>query len=338
MSLRVAVHPGTSTTRVAVADPRPRLVAELPGHVHPDAAVALLFAQPVAPTVVGPGGVPVAVAVGGAPQRIVVDTELREVSLVDGGRVVVTCSSGHVVDDVAAIVREHPVDEVVLAGRDPGLATLLDAARVGRVRVAAAPAVLGAVAGPALAPAASGVDVVPALLPVPRRGRVPVAAAFLAVLGVVAAVLLPRPAPTGPAGQLVQYGYRFALPAGWAHTGAMPERRRTVVTPAGAPDGIELIAVERTDLGYDTGLEPARAAAELRAVYDKARAAGEHLDGFEAGRGVFTYRQPSADGTVDWTVVLDGTAQLSVGCRHGPVASPALTTACERVVSSVGVA
>ena len=338
MSLRVAVHPGVVTTRVAVADPRPRLVAELPGHVSPDDAVALLFGRRVTPTVVGPGGVPVAVAVGGAVRRIVIDVGSSEVSLVDGDRVVATHAAGQVVDAVVALATVHPVEEVVLVGRDPALATLLDAACVGPVRVAAA-AVLGAVAAAGPSPPCSGVDAVPALLPTPRRGlvSVAVAGASLAVLGVVAAVLLPSSAArTDPPGQLVQYGYRFTLPDGWAHTGAMPERRRTVVTPAGAPDGIELVAVERADLGYDAGLEPARAATDLRALYDDARAAGEHLDGFAARGDHHVYRQSLADGgVVDWTVLLDGTAQLSVGCRHGLVASPALIAACTDVVSSI---
>jgi len=345
VSLRVAVHPGAATTRVAVADPQPRLVAELPGHVGPDAAVALLFGRPVTPTVVGQGGVPAAVAVEGATRRVVVDVERLEVSLVDGDRVVATHVAAQVVDAVVALAREQSVTEVVLVGRDPELATLLDAARVGPVRVAGAPAVVGAVAAAGPPPPESVVDDIPPLLPVPRRRLVPVvvAGALLAVLGVVGALLVPTAAPrTGSPGQLVQYGYRFALPDGWAHTGALPERRRTVVTPVAAPDGIELIAVERTDLGYDTALEPARATADLRTVYDDALAAGERLDGFAprraAGRDVHTYRQSltGGGGVVDWTVVLDGTAQLSVGCRHGPVASPALTAACEHVVSSVG--
>ncbi|MFC7656304.1 type VII secretion-associated protein [Pseudonocardia benzenivorans] len=127
---------------------------------------------------------------------------------------------------------------------------------------------------------------------------------------------------------------------GWVHTGGRPERRRTVVTPRDVPNGVELVAVERTDLGYDAALEPRRAAAELRAVFDAAVAAGEPLSGWavgvRAGRPVTTYVQLLADGAlVDWTVLLDGPAQLSVGCRHGSVTSGALTRACAEVVGSV---
>ena len=76
-----------------------------------------------------------------------------------------------------------------------------------------------------------------------------------------------RPVPPR-AGDLVQYGYAVRLPAGWAHTGGLPERRRSLLTPVGAPDGSDLISVERTPLGYDADAEPQRARAELRAEFD----------------------------------------------------------------------
>ncbi|MFC7656302.1 hypothetical protein ACFQV8_07180 [Pseudonocardia benzenivorans] len=44
--VRVAVAPGADRTRVAVADPAPRVVAELAGRVDPGEAVRLLFDGP----------------------------------------------------------------------------------------------------------------------------------------------------------------------------------------------------------------------------------------------------------------------------------------------------
>ena len=105
------------------------------------------------------------------------------------------------------------------------------------------------------------------------------------------------------------------------------------MTPLGAPDGSDLISVERTPLGYDADAEPQRARAELRTEFDRTVSAGAALSGFDAdarfgGRPVVTYREtggpggtdgdgPSADpAEVDWYVLLDGDAQLSVGCRH----------------------
>jgi type VII secretion-associated protein (TIGR03931 family) len=240
--------------------------------------------------------------------------------------------------------------------RTPLLAELLDAAGVVDVTVASRPetaAVLGALRLPAASttPVAGAAPVQPAPpRPSARRER-PVRRAVLAVGGtgtagallVAGAALVPAgPGPdTASAGLLVQYGYAFTLPSGWAHTGGLPERRRVLLTRAGAPDGSDLVAVERTPLGYDAGAEPDRAAAELRAEFDAAVAAGAAVSAFQAavpvaGRAVATYRQRGADGwTVDWFVVLDRDAQLSVGCQATPAGVEEVRRACEVVVASV---
>jgi type VII secretion-associated protein (TIGR03931 family) len=161
--------------------------------------------------------------------------------------------------------------------------------------------------------------------------------------GAGTAVVMPgRPLPVAApaAGVLVQYGYRLDLPAGWEHTGGLPERRRSLLTRVGAPEGTDLIAVERTPLGYDANAEPERAAAEMRAAFDRSVAAGARLSGYEAsqvgGRSVTAYRQQERDGAVvEWYVVLDGDAELSVGCRHTPVGTDAVRAACAVVVGSV---
>jgi type VII secretion-associated protein (TIGR03931 family) len=148
--------------------------------------------------------------------------------------------------------------------------------------------------------------------------------------------------PAGSSGELVQYGYAARLPPGWAHTGGLPERRRSLLTPAATPDGSDLISIERTPLGYDAGAEPERARRELRAEFAAAVAAGAPLSGFAddaryAGRPVVSYRE--ADGAsgadVDWYVVLDGDAQLSVGCRATPAGTDAVGAACATVVGSL---
>ena len=144
------------------------------------------------------------------------------------------------------------------------------------------------------------------------------------------------------AADLVQYGYAVRLPAGWAHTGGLPERRRSLVTPAAAPDGTDLISVERTPLGYDADIEPGRARAELRAEFVTAVEGGAPLSGFDddaryAGRPVVSYRESGRGtaGDVDWYVVLDGDAQLSVGCRHTRAGAESVAAACATVVGSL---
>ena len=160
--------------------------------------------------------------------------------------------------------------------------------------------------------------------------------------------MLPPPAvpsEAAPAQQLIQYGYVVDLPAGWAHTGGLPERRRSLLTPLAAPDGSDLISVELVPIGYDTGAELRRAHTELKAAFDAAVADGAPLSGFAddasyAGRPVVAYQESGdvdvpVDVTVDWYVVLDGAAQLSVGCRHTGAGARDVAAACATVVRSL---
>jgi type VII secretion-associated protein (TIGR03931 family) len=267
--------------------------------------------------------------------------------------------------DLVQAVHEAGAAPVLLLGglaRCPLLAEVLDAAGLPDVEVASRPeaaAVRGALvfpivngrdhAGrpvpPAVAPATEATRWLPVPPAAPRRPARLVAGSLLAA--VVAAALLavgsllpPRAdAAAVPVGVLVQYGYRFDLPAGWEHGGGLPERRRSLLRPAAVPEGSDLIAVERTLLGYDTAAEPERARAELRATFDAAVSAGSALSGYGpaavAGRTVTSYRQADGASTVDWFVVLDGDSQLSVGCRHTAAGERAVLAACAVVVGSV---
>jgi type VII secretion-associated protein (TIGR03931 family) len=249
----------------------------------------------------------------------------------------------------AATAVAGPRVPVLLAGggaRSPDLAGRLDAAGFTDVTVLRRPdaaAVLAALGPPDR-------DPLPAraasrwLPPPPRRARRPwrtglalaAAAVLLGALHLVGRLLVPA-APDLPAGVLAQYGYRFAVPDGWAHTGGLPERRRSLLTPVGAPAGSDLIAVESTPLGYDADAEPERAAAELRAAFD---AAGPGLSAYDpaarvAGRAVTAYRERDGATEVRWYVVLEGGTQLSVGCRHTAAGEAFVLAACERVVASL---
>jgi type VII secretion-associated protein (TIGR03931 family) len=288
-------------------------------------------------------------------------------------------SLAEIVDAVRAVVdgagsAPPPVLLVGGVARAPLLAELLDAAGVPDVRVIPHPdsaAVVGALRLPPRLLPEPPLDACPTassggppesfwLPPVARprhrlRALAVGAAAAVAVAGLHAVgTALPAtgPTPLADGGELVQYGYAVRLPAGWAHTGGLPERRRSLLTPLGAPDGSDLISVERTPLGYDADAEPQRARAELRAEFARAVRAGAALSGFEAdarfgGRSVVTYREtggsggtdgdgPSADpAEVDWYVLLDGDAQLSVGCRRTAAHAAVVATACATVVGSL---
>ena len=270
-----------------------------------------------------------------------------------------------VVGPIRDLLRQAGPVPVLLVGgvaRTPLLAELLDEAGIAGVTVSPRPdaaALLGALALPpdvgVVAISRRTDSAVPGeprrlLGPPPRRRSRPVRVALSALVGVgaIAALLVAGrvvaapPAPAAPVGVLVQYGYRLDLPEGWEHTGGLPERRRVLLTPVSAPEGSDLIAVERTPLGYDSAAEPERAGIELRAEFAEAVAAGSRLSGFDpdaevAGRPGTGYRQEEDDGTVvEWFVVLDGDAQLSVGCRSTRANAGAVRAACHRVVASVG--
>jgi type VII secretion-associated protein (TIGR03931 family) len=181
-----------------------------------------------------------------------------------------------------------------------------------------------------------------AVVCVPASGVLAAVAAVAGLLEAGAAVPASSPVPPVPSGGLVQYGYALRLPTGWAHTGGLPERRRSLLTPLSAPDGSDLISVERTPLGYDADAEPARARAELHAEFRAAASVGQPLSAFDddtrfGGRSVVSYREAGTgtEAAVDWYIVLDGDAQLSVGCRHTDAGTDAVRAACETVVGSV---
>lgn len=243
---------------------------------------------------------------------------------------------------------------VLLVGglaRTPALAELVDAAGVRAARVPERPEA-AAVLGALRLPSAPGVGVTPDGPAWLRPAGEPPSAlrrrAGAALVGLVtAAALLAAgqllPAPAAPAAEagIVQYGYRAALPAGWAHTGGRPERRRTLLTPAASPQGSDLIAIEAAPLGYDPQAEPERAARELRAVYDEGTAGGAVLSDYDpaatfAGRAVTAYRQRHPDGlVVDWYVLFERDTQLSVGCQHTAAGAAAVATACAAVVATL---
>lgn len=193
------------------------------------------------------------------------------------------------------------------------------------------------------------------LLPPPPRSRRPgrVLTAAIAVLaaGLVTAYGVSRitsgPTASGPTPRpqpavLAQYDYVLRLPDGWRHSGGLPERRRILLTPAATPDGSDLITVEQTALGYDSGAEPDRAYRELHDRFGREAAGDRTLTGLTmsttyAGRTVIAYRQtmPVLRAEVNWYVLFDRDAQLSVGCQHTSSGAESVGAACAEVVASL---
>jgi type VII secretion-associated protein (TIGR03931 family) len=151
----------------------------------------------------------------------------------------------------------------------------------------------------------------------------------------------PGVGPAPPA-VLAQYDYSLRLPSGWRHSGGLPERRRTLLTPAGAPEGSDLISVEQTALGYDSAAEPDRAYRELHDRFRREAATDAALTGLTmsatyAGRTVIAYHQalPTRRAEVDWYVLFDRDAQFSVGCQHTASGAAEVGKACAGVVASL---
>ena len=277
--------------------------------------------------------------------------------------------------DGAGPGRSPPVLLIGGVARTPLLAELLDAAGMPDVRVAERPdaaAVVGALRLPAqllgsplaLSPTARSVtgshrgarSTAPAaywLPPVaparhrPLRALANGAAAAVALAGLyVMDTALPAagPVPLTAAGDLVQYGY------GVADSGGVGTHGRIAGAPAQPPDTRRCARRQRPDLRRAHAARvrrrrPSRnAPAPSCGRSSTARWPGAHRwpdstsDARFAGRPVVTYRE-TVRGTdraeVDWYVVLDGEAQLSVGCRHTAAGTTRVAAACATVVDSL---
>jgi molecular chaperone DnaK len=192
-----------------------------------------------------------------------------------------------------------------------------------------------------------------------RRGKLLAAAGALVAVAAVAVALvitLGGDEETPPQGahantmpertgrMISQYEYQFVLPSGWIQTGGDADKLRTEIKPTDAQSGTDLVLVEQIRLGFDSSADRDRAVSKLREEFD---AAGANFTGFEehasfAGRDVIHYRQRlvNANATVDWYVVFQGTAQVSIGCQlanEGGIGADELTSACETVVGSLKV-
>lgn len=179
------------------------------------------------------------------------------------------------------------------------------------------------------------------------------AAALAAAVATVLVVVLnggnePRsgatPAPsvtTSPGRLIAQYEYQFTIPTDWLQTGGDAAKLRTEVKPADAPTGDDLVLVEQIRLSFDSDADRARAVGKLR---DGFNSAGDTFTDFDedatyAGRKVISYRQslPNKNATVNWYVVFQRHAQVSVGCQHENSGGrdDDVAAACEMIVRTL---
>lgn len=140
--------------------------------------------------------------------------------------------------------------------------------------------------------------------------------------------------------QIAQYSYRFTLPAGWHQAGSDGPTRKVQLRPDGETSGPDVVAVEERALTYDSTTDRSRALNELRSEYEKVQANG--YSGFKeshrfAGKDVVYYRRTAGDATVDYYVVFQGNAQVTVGCQSSAGGRDRVRTACEQVVATLAV-
>ncbi|MGO1054054.1 type VII secretion-associated protein [Crossiella sp. CA198] len=151
----------------------------------------------------------------------------------------------------------------------------------------------------------------------------------------------PTPTSQTPSGQqIAQYSYRFSLPEGWYQAGGDGPTRKVQLRPDGETTGPDVVAVEERALTYDSTTDRNRALSELRSEYQKVEADG--YSGFNqshrfAGKDVVYYRRTAGDATVDFYVVFQGRAQVTVGCQSSAGGRERVRASCEQVVATLSV-
>lgn len=143
----------------------------------------------------------------------------------------------------------------------------------------------------------------------------------------------PRPAARAePTTVMVEGDVALTIPAGWLTqrvTGGPGSARVQITSPS---DPETALHVTQTPTPGET---LAGAADRLRRAID-AEPAGVFVDfnpsGVSAGRPAVTYREIRASHDVRWTVLVDGSLRISIGCQSRTAAQDGVRDACERAV------
>jgi type VII secretion-associated protein (TIGR03931 family) len=169
----------------------------------------------------------------------------------------------------------------------------------------------------------------------------------LAAAGVVLAAAVPAVATTTPVGRhgvpasetrpttfLVEGRVALTVPANWPMQRVVdgPGSARVQVTSPSDPE----LALHVTQSSVPDETLTGTAQRLKRAV--DAEPAGVFVDfnpsGTSAGRPAVTYREVRAGHHVRWTVLLDGTVRISIGCQSRPGGEDAVREVCEQAVRS----
>jgi type VII secretion-associated protein (TIGR03931 family) len=139
---------------------------------------------------------------------------------------------------------------------------------------------------------------------------------------------------TAPTTFLVEGRVALTVPANWStrRVIAGPGSARVQITSPSDPE----VALHVTQSAVpDESLSDT--AERLKRAID-AEPAGMFVDfnpsGNSAGRPAVTYREVRASHQVRWTVVLDGTVRISIGCQSRPGSEDAIRDVCDQAVRS----
>ncbi|GLZ30481.1 type VII secretion-associated protein [Lentzea sp. NBRC 105346] len=135
-----------------------------------------------------------------------------------------------------------------------------------------------------------------------------------------------------------QYDYSFRMPEDWEQTGGEVPTRRVLLQPVKRDSDTDRIAVQEQKLTYNSSNDRARAVRELKEGYDKSDQVSDFDDKSTfVGKDVVYFRERVGSATVDWYVLLQGTAQVSVGCQAGESGKERVRFACEQIVRTMKV-
>jgi molecular chaperone DnaK len=183
----------------------------------------------------------------------------------------------------------------------------------------------------------------PPPLPAPRKSKAGwlVGAGVLVVAVAVTLVLVLTSGTESPTGRAIaQFDYQFTLPEDWTQVSSNTDFREVRVKPVGAQGGNDLIVVQELALTFDASAERDRAVGDLRSKYEQSttlRLSDLKEKDTYAGRDVVSYRQRIDTGTVEWFVLFERHAQVSIGCQHTDTGRDRVMGACDTVVRTMKV-
>jgi type VII secretion-associated protein (TIGR03931 family) len=172
-----------------------------------------------------------------------------------------------------------------------------------------------------------------------KRGWLVAATTLLVVAAAATAFLLTRQnGPPPPAGRTIaQFDYQFTLPESWKQVSSDTVNREVRAKPSDAENGQDLILVQELALNFDGTAERGRAVGALRTKYGQSTLRLSDLNDKAtfAGREVVFYRQRLDKATVDWFVLFEGHAQVSIGCQYTDTGHDRVIAACDQVVRTM---